>query len=169
MREQTKTAFLGLSNSCLIYLSARASIEFSMESNDMLDFYDPVSLVIIGTGLFVNLCLGIFGLFIVMGFNNYIVSNLPNLIGSYQKAKVEFFLILLNLLTMTFVNLVCIYKEPIEKIDSNIRWLLLGVLGSQVFVMFSCVLVTPDFFNKRFKDFKNRIVSERGDRRTLFI
>lgn len=169
LMETTRTAVFGVSVIVFMVVNARTSIFMTNKESNVHQFYDPISLTVIVTGLFANFWLGFFGLFIVMSFNNFMTRNLPNAIGAYEKTKILFALVLLNTLTMAFLNTAAFFNIKIKDINKTLMNWFFGVFLSQCFLLYSCWLVHPDIFNKKFNKFKRKVISERMNNNTLYV
>ena len=169
LREQGKTAVFGVAIIIFAVVNAKTAIFMSDTNSKVFEFYDPLSLTIVATGLFINFWIGFVGLFIVMAFNNFLTRNLPNAIGCYEKIKILAGGVFLNMMTMAIVNIIVFFNVPISAIHNEIFYWLFGVFLTQGFLLYSCWLVHPDFFNTNFKEFKNKVVSERENKKTMYV
>ncbi|EDQ31160.1 hypothetical protein EBI_25875 [Enterocytozoon bieneusi H348] len=169
LREQTKTGIFTFSIIVLILVSGRITIFMNNSIGIVNQLYDPLSLTIIVTCLFINFGLGVLGLFIIMGFNNFLTRNLPNTIGCQEKAKILAISVVINGILMACINIKVLFKTKIVEIDNKLIYWLLGLFISQILCFYSCWLVHSDFFNLEFKQFKTKVISNRTQHQNLFV
>ncbi|OQS54292.1 hypothetical protein EHP00_1124 [Ecytonucleospora hepatopenaei] len=167
--ETTKTAIFGIAVICFMVVNAKTTIFMTEKNAHITQYYDAVSLTVVVTGLFVNFWIGFFGLFIIMAFNNFLTRNLANVIGAYEKIKIVAGLTLVNATAMAFVNISSFFNVRINQINKELVYWFLAVFLSQAFFLYSCWLVHPDIFNKKFKKFKDKVIAERINKRTMYV
>ncbi|KAI4291494.1 hypothetical protein PAPHI01_0768 [Pancytospora philotis] len=107
MHVTLKNAVYGIANIVFIFLCIRHSICISKDTDAAGRIYPGNSFAYIITSLFINLCLVLFGLLILMNLNDFLLRRLLNLIGAYRKLRIYAFLLFVNLCFYGSINGYC--------------------------------------------------------------
>lgn len=88
INETFKNVFFAISNILLLLVSLKQSGYVANHSESAEKLYGGLLFGSVITLLFVNFCLFIFAMFILMNLNDFILKRCLNLIGAHQKLRI---------------------------------------------------------------------------------
>lgn len=178
---------------CLLFISPRAMINetyrnvlFGVASISMLfgsikhseyltgnievaeKYYYGMNLGLVITCLFVNVCLGIFSIFILGNLNDFMHRMCVNLIGAGQKLRVLAILMLASMICYSGVSLACfMHSVYLSQVERKMAVASTVVILLQMFHLLSIHLLHPDVFGLKWR----REVEEydKGHSRVVFL
>jgi hypothetical protein len=158
INETYKNVFFGFSSVFLLFATIKHSEYISNNIQSSEDFYFGFAFSLTITCLFVNICLGIFSLFILGNLNDYIEQMSVNLIGAYQKMRVLAILTVFSLITYSSCNLICFVNSIfITSLEQKMLYVTVIVIVFQVSHLISMYSIHPDLYglklNKELKDY----------------
>lgn len=160
--ETYKNAFFGAVSICLILATIKHS-EYITNNIDIAEkYYFGSTFGILVTCLFVNMCLGIFSLFILGNLNDFIEHMSVNLIGAYQKMRVLSILMLLSTFLYSFSNFTCfLHAVILTNLEKKMASLSLLVTFVQIAHITSMNMIHPDLFGLKLR--KDIAAFDRGE------
>lgn len=114
------------------------------------EYYYGMNLGIVITCLFVNVCLGIFSMFILGNLNDFMHKMCINLIGAGQKLRVLAILMLVSMVCYSGVNLASfMHSVYLSQMERKMAVVSMVVVLLQLFHLLSIHLLHPDVFGLR--------------------
>lgn len=156
--------------SVLMLLATIKHSEYITSNIDISEeYYSGLSFAVLVTCLFVNICLGIFSLFILGNLNDFIERMSVNLIGAYQKIRVLAILMVLSTIFYLASNLICFFKAYVlTSLEKKMVMISSAVVIFQLFHVFSAYLIHPDLFGFGWRKEVN-MYDQGGYSRNVFV
>lgn len=130
------------------------------------EFYFASCFGIVITCLFVNICLGIFALFIVGNLCDYIQQMAINLIGARQKLRILAILLALCFVFYSSTISFCFMRSVVlSSFERKIAFISFLVSALQLSTLFAISLIHPDIFGLKWR----REIREYRKARTVYL
>ncbi len=163
VREYAMNFFFGFATLALL-TSAILTLSFLNDNSKRVSkYFNTASLTVLVLGLIVNLIVGFIALVICNSLNNFLFSQLPNLIGAYQKTKVISVILLFNVIITNGTSFIAFMNDllPEDDFQVEIYFYLASNLAIELFMLFACWFLHPDLFGRRFKNTVNRYIQNK--------
>lgn len=152
INEGYRNAFFGAASIAMLLSSIKHSEYIYNNLSDSLKYYSKINFTVTVTFLFVNICLGIFALFIVGNLNDFFARMSLNLIGSCQKIRVLAILMTISCVCYTGSSSASFISSIFEnKTDRYLSLLGCLVSVSQILHLVSMNCIHPDLFGLKWK------------------
>lgn len=152
LHEAFKNFLFGITSFIMIISSVEHSLYIVDNFDEAYEYYFLYGLTIVITCLFVNVCLGIFSLFILGNLNDFLHKMCVNLVGAQQKLKILAILMVINCLFFLISNVLSfLYSIKTSSFIEQIIFVGIVVFIMQVLHIISIESLHPDLFGKKWR------------------
>ncbi|KAM0681779.1 hypothetical protein GINT2_000296 [Glugoides intestinalis] len=152
INENHGNLFFGMASVGMLLASIKHSEYISENLALTEEFYFASCFGIVVTCLFVNICLGIFALFVVGNLCDYIQQMAINLIGSRQKLRILAILIAVCFVFYSPTILLCFMRSIVlSSFEKKVVFISFLVSALQLCTLFSISLIHPDIFGLKWR------------------